>query len=233
MYNDKPIIKHTVWTFKDLLIVTLIIVIISLLLYITTLILFGDNKWNFTLSRYVASILMIISPIFLLKIKYGLSKEVIGLTVCNNKLIKFIIIGIVISISYSFIYYYIFLKPNPNFYTLKDNYSYFNLLMLPISIVGFVSIVLAPIGEEIMIRGYIYGYLKNKFGSVIGNILQAFIFAFLHYNIFRVNIIAVCMSFVVGLLMGFLYEKSGSLYPSMISHGIINYLVIIATVVNR
>jgi len=226
-------IQNATWKLKDIFLVTFFTVIVTVLFYISTLALFGDHKWNFILSRYVWSILMIASPIVWIKIKYGLSKQALGMTVNNIDMMKYTAIGLTVAILYTLFHYYVFLKTGATSSKLIDKYSYLDLILMPISISGFASIVLAPIGEEIMVRGFWYGYLRTKLGSVIGIILQALFFSFLHYNIFRGNLNSVSQTFIIGLLLGTLYEKSRSLYPSIISHGIINYLIIIVTVIRK
>ncbi|MDE1828552.1 MAG: CPBP family intramembrane metalloprotease [Candidatus Micrarchaeota archaeon] len=80
--------------------------------------------------------------------------------------------------------------------------------------------VIAPINEEIFFRGFLV--------PRIGIIFSAIIFGLLHasYNsTFGVEIIA---AFIFGSIAGYVFRKSGSLYPSIIAHIMINSLAVIA-----
>jgi len=96
-----------------------------------------------------------------------------------------------------------------------------NLLLqnAPIWFLIFTGVI-APINEEIFFRGFLV--------PRIGIILSAIIFGILHasYNsTFGVEIIA---AFIFGSIAGYVLRKSGSLYPSIIAHVMINSLAVLA-----
>lgn len=226
-------IPNAIWSIKDVMVVTLCVIVGGLLFYFTTLVLFDDSKTTFRLARYVGSLLMIFVPLFWVNKKYGLSKEVLGLRKGNLNLLSHVLIGVIAA----FIYFFL-LQLTPFRYgaapiDLKLSYSSVNLILLPFSISGFATTVLTPVSEEIMIRGFIYGYLRKKQGVFFGLFLQAVLFSLLHYNVYGNALNAVVQTFIIGLILGLLYEKTESLYPSMICHGVINYLSIIAFVLYK
>ncbi len=81
--------------------------------------------------------------------------------------------------------------------------------------------VLAPIAEEIIFRGYVYGGLRRFLSSRQAIILGAALFAGVHLNSDAFLVIA-----LIGALLCFLYERTRSLLPGMIAHGLHNGLVL-------
>lgn len=82
------------------------------------------------------------------------------------------------------------------------------------------SAVIAPINEEIFFRGFLV--------PRIGIVFSAIIFGALHasYNsTFGIEIIA---AIIFGLVAGYVFKKTNSLYPSMIAHILINTLAVLA-----
>ncbi len=80
--------------------------------------------------------------------------------------------------------------------------------------------IIAPINEEIFFRGFLV--------PRIGIILSALIFGVLHasYNsTFGVEIIA---AVIFGLIAGYVYKRTNSLYASIIAHILINSLAILS-----
>jgi len=90
--------------------------------------------------------------------------------------------------------------------------------------IGFVSAaIISPLYEEIFYRGFLYRFLRSKYGISIGMLSSSFIFMIVHiptYNTLPVN-------FVSGLIFAWTYEKSGSVIPGIIIHGIFNGIAII------
>lgn len=83
---------------------------------------------------------------------------------------------------------------------------------LLILLMGLVAVV-GPIAEEVVFRGVTYAALRRRFG--IGWALwgSAALFAAVH-----ADLMAFAPILVLGLLLGWLYEQSGSLIPSMAVH---------------
>ncbi|MCL4492317.1 MAG: CPBP family intramembrane metalloprotease [Nitrospirae bacterium] len=218
------------WTVRDLAIVAGGTFLSGLLFYALLLVLFGNTRATFRLARYVAPLIMIFFPPFWIKRKYGLSKETLGLRKGNP---IYVLIGVTIAVIYSVVIQLTPLKYGTASVDLKS-YSLVYLIWAPFSISGFPSIVLAPISEEILDRGFIYSYLRKKLGVGIALMLQALLFSLLHFNYAYSNALSLLLHrFVVGVILGLLYEKSGNLYPSIICHSTINYLAVIIFALNK
>lgn len=77
----------------------------------------------------------------------------------------------------------------------------------------FLACVAGPIFEEIFFRGFCYPAFKKRWGRTGALVLSAGFFALSHQNLF-----AFLPIFVLGLGLGYLYEKRGTLVPSIVLH---------------
>lgn len=79
------------------------------------------------------------------------------------------------------------------------------------------SVILAPIGEELIFRGVTMRIARTHFSFLFANILQAFLF-----GVYHMNMIQGCYAFCLGLLLGYICERGGSIYFSMFLHFLFN-----------
>ena len=82
---------------------------------------------------------------------------------------------------------------------------------------GFFTALLGPILEEVFFRGFAYSVFKKKLGIFAGIVLSAAFFAYVHANLASFFPI-----FCLGVLLAYIYERTGSLIPSMTIHIIHN-----------
>lgn len=75
-------------------------------------------------------------------------------------------------------------------------------------------IMIGPIAEELLVRGFILTGLKNRYGPTIALVLSSLIFGAIHLPLVAQSIYA----FILGLLFGFLYLKTGSIRACMLAH---------------
>jgi membrane protease YdiL (CAAX protease family) len=220
-----PDTSNSILTIKDIILVVLSVFGVSVLFLIIGFLLFGTkNKIAFRLFHYIFSFSMILIPPFWIKKKYGLGKEVLGLKKGKLNHLSQIGIGVAIGLTVSFSFRILSLLLHLSYqkpFTLRDPHLVMHLVLLPLSIDAFPIIILAPFAEEILIRGFIYEYLRKKQGIAIGLFSQALIFALLHFQ----NFYNMVSFFIIGVILGLLYERTESLYPSIICHATINYLV--------
>jgi len=80
--------------------------------------------------------------------------------------------------------------------------------------------IAAPIVEELMFRGYVYGGLRRVLPSRYAIPAGAAVFAAVHLNAEAFLVIG-----LIGVTLCYLYERSRSLLPGMIAHGVHNGLV--------
>jgi membrane protease YdiL (CAAX protease family) len=86
----------------------------------------------------------------------------------------------------------------------------------------FFGIVIAPVIEEIMFRGFLQPALKNSIGSRYAIVVSASLFAAVHMDIF-----AFFQIFILGILLGYLYEKTQTLVAPVVVHILHNSLTLI------
>ncbi len=86
-------------------------------------------------------------------------------------------------------------------------------LIILISIIG-------PIAEETFFRGFAYNALKRRLGVISSTVVTSAVFALLH-----ANIVGFFPIMCLGFLLTYLYEKSGSLIPSITVHIVHNSIL--------
>lgn len=90
----------------------------------------------------------------------------------------------------------------------------FSWLLIAIGVV-----VLAPLTEELFMRGMLHGLLRKRFGVAIGLLISSLVFAMAH-----VSLLGFVGFLCIGLAFGLLYERTGSLAPCMIAHATHNLI---------
>lgn len=89
---------------------------------------------------------------------------------------------------------------------------------LPAICLFYLSLsVLAPLCEEPLFRGLLYQSVRARIGVFGGAVISAFFFAALHLDPG-----ALLPLFALGLVLAVVFEKTGSLVPSMVTHGLWN-----------
>ena len=92
------------------------------------------------------------------------------------------------------------------------------------SIISLIAlVVLPPFIEETLFRGFMFPAFSKKYGVIWGAILSSFIFGFAHLQ-FNVGI----YTFVLGILLCFMYIKLKSIFPGILVHMLNNYIAYIA-----
>jgi membrane protease YdiL (CAAX protease family) len=91
----------------------------------------------------------------------------------------------------------------------------------------FLTVVLAPIAEEIFFRYFLYRFGKSHMSSRRAAFLAAFVFALLHGNL-----VAFAPLWAVGAFLTFLYEYCGNLVPCIIAHSLFNYIAILLVILS-
>ncbi|MEJ6528606.1 CPBP family intramembrane glutamic endopeptidase [Exiguobacterium sp. USCH10] len=100
-----------------------------------------------------------------------------------------------------------------------------DLSIISILIAFGSAAIVSPIYEEIFYRGFLYRFFQERFGVGIGMIASAGIFTLAHLpttNTLLVN-------FVSGLVFAWVYERTNSIYSSMLIHGTFNGLAVLLT----
>ncbi len=83
-------------------------------------------------------------------------------------------------------------------------------------------VVIGPIIEEIFFRGFLYSAFKKRFSVFSGMLLTSLIFAGLH-----MNALGFLPILVLAFVLVYMFEKTGSLIPSIIIHCAHNGMIVV------
>ncbi|HYD35000.1 MAG TPA: CPBP family intramembrane glutamic endopeptidase [Vitreimonas sp.] len=92
-----------------------------------------------------------------------------------------------------------------------------------------IFFLVTPIVEELLFRGWIYGQLeKYKLYPIMGS---AMLFGLHHLQYFGYRptpfaLFQITYTLLLGLFFGVMRKKSGSIYPSLVTHIIINWVTV-------
>lgn len=86
----------------------------------------------------------------------------------------------------------------------------------PLGIIAIV--IMAPVVEELLFRGAIEGYLLRKWKHPAG----AIVFSSLVFGVVHGNWVQAPFAFVIGLALGWMYYRTGSLLPGILMHFVNN-----------
>jgi membrane protease YdiL (CAAX protease family) len=81
----------------------------------------------------------------------------------------------------------------------------------------FVLCVLAPVVEETLFRGGLYGGMRKRWSLPAAALASGAMFAAVHLS--GVNFVPIL---ALGVALAMIYERTGSLVPGMIAHGVFN-----------
>ncbi|HWL52620.1 MAG TPA: type II CAAX endopeptidase family protein [Chthoniobacteraceae bacterium] len=88
----------------------------------------------------------------------------------------------------------------------------------------FTSVIVAPICEEFLFRGYIYGTLRRFLGPGLAIGLSSLLFAAIH-----VNLLALPILFLLAICLALAYEATGSIVVPIVMHLGFNSITLIST----
>ncbi len=231
MNNREMFFLKSPWTWKEL-VQLLILVLVIVPIFIEYLLkgylseVFQNDLYSGTLIGSIMSVIFMLGLYFFALLPNKLSWKEVGLKSFSvnywKAIIGWTIVLIVVSIALVVIMEILSGVGPDNSKTdsLQSRMTLLNFL------IAFVSAaIISPVYEEIFYRGFLYRFLRSKYGIPIGMLGSSFIFMIVHiptYNTLPVN-------FASGLIFAWTYEKSGSVIPPMIIHGIFNGIAIILT----
>ena len=126
------------------------------------------------------------------------------------------VIDIVVINIYDMLYIMLFGTPSIPEIVIYYEDSEYNLLLA----LSFTSLVIAaPVVEEILFRGYILDAIREIHGDTVAILGSAGLFGLLHLEPYVVG-----MATLGGVIYGWIRIKTGSLWPSIVSHMVWNFL---------
>lgn len=194
--------------YTPIFIVSQLMVAILIMLFVKI----GNNLITDFINNLIFYLLVFIVPTILF-ISKVLDKNPISYLNIKIKSIKPILIGLGICTFITVIFSF------TNRFQFK--FDKINLLIL-------CGTMLAGVFEEIPFRGLYQTIFKKQYGFIKANILTSILFMLLHTKLLiSGNILQLIMLFFIGLWLGYIYEKTESIWAPIMVHSTFNFLIYI------
>lgn len=82
-----------------------------------------------------------------------------------------------------------------------------------------IAAIAAPITEELLFRGCLYGFFRQSTGRAAATLLSSVVFALIHAHLATIPALVI---FAIGLAL--LYEATGTLWAPIVAHSLFNIL---------
>lgn len=89
----------------------------------------------------------------------------------------------------------------------------------PVLLTLLLVLVLAPMGEEMLMRGLVYSQLRRHTGILTAALLTTGVFSLLH-----LNLVQIAVTLPLGILLALVYEQTGRLSAVIALHAVFNLL---------
>lgn len=120
-------------------------------------------------------------------------------------------------------FYLLFLKFMGSISYESESKMLFEFISPP-GVIFLMGAIVAPLIEELFFRGFLFGGMVKNFGWKKAAVISSLVFAFVHI-ISPASIRFFPFYFGLGFGFAWLYYKSGSIVPSIIMHGLHNFLI--------
>ncbi len=97
--------------------------------------------------------------------------------------------------------------------------------------IGLALFFLIGPAEEIFWRGFVQNSLQEKFGDIKAYVIATLIYGFVH--IWALNLILLLAALICGFFWGYIYMKTKSLIPVIISHSLWDTFIFIIIPLNN
>ncbi len=131
------------------------------------------------------------------------------------------LVDFVLVVLYGILYNSMLGEPSPN----TDLGVTWDSGLFAIGITFFSIAILAPIAEELMFRGYLLESIKKLHGDVVAVVASSILFGLAHFP----DPYTIGIATIGGMLYGYVKIRTGSLWPSIISHLIWNTIALAVT----
>ena len=132
-------------------------------------------------------------------------------------LLKLAVLGIFVQFAISFLLNLVYIvRPDlmQNYTKVMESLGSGNPSLFSV----FYVVITAPIVEEMLMRGLCLVILRKEFPFWVANIIQAFYFGMIH-----LNLVQGIYAFLLGIVLGAVVKRYGTLKASMYLHFVINF----------
>ncbi len=109
--------------------------------------------------------------------------------------------------------------------TSSEGYTQYNTPPVALWLMVIWTCVIAPVTEEYMFRG-IFMRMLSKYGTTFGIVTSALMFGLMHGNLAQTP-----MTFMIGLIMGYVAAKSGNIRQAIFIHAVNNTFVTLPQII--
>ncbi|MDU2993185.1 MAG: type II CAAX endopeptidase family protein [Clostridium sp.] len=165
----------------------------------------------YIILMFSQEIVLILTPILSWKVLFKKDLSLIGLKALNKKEVKNLILGSVMGIAAITLAFILIIISKSGVLVNSLLEPRFSLSL----VVYFILFIFVGFAEELLSRGYIIGAMEvssnNKWFAVM---VSAVIFSLMHYGNNGFSLIPFLNIFLVGILFGFMYVKTKSIWLS-------------------
>jgi membrane protease YdiL (CAAX protease family) len=137
--------------------------------------------------------------------------------------LPFVILSALLRVSYS---------ADPMIPNLPMQFIFPEAMILGNILIISSALIIAPITEELIFRGYMQDVIKRSFGAFAAVLVTSFLFSLAHSPRMGLNFEALSIIFFLGLLFGYLRNSMGSIYIPILFHAIYNTVYMIVSTAN-
>ena len=98
---------------------------------------------------------------------------------------------------------------------------------------GFMVVCVAPVAEEFFFRGFFYRALRSRWSILGAATIDGLLFGVIHYDFSGADALLILPPLaVLGFIFCLVYERTGSIYPTIAMHALNNAIAFGVTVEN-
>lgn len=223
--GEKEFFREQKWSASDIVLLVLSINVLELLLYylLETPFIYR-SLYQLILRKnphiFHSFILLLLTCAFLITLlRFRIKQNIKILGFKKNNLLKNIGLGMTTAFIFSLISVIIDLTTGPDSSAIEIVREIKNLSGLSDYILYFlVIVILGPIVEESIYRGMLYSPYRKKYGPTKAIIITSLFFSVIHLKV------GFGCVFIYGLVYGALYERTESIVPPIVAHGLSNLI---------
>ena len=220
------------WSISDIIIVFLLIFLSAAIIFLFLKSTSSDEAAVFSLFSIFYSLYTLAVIYLWLKIRYKISLKDLGIKVGKYKIRNQFVLGVLVALCYLFILWICPFWHEIAFHQVSGfRKSLVVIIGTLFTMTGFSTFILTPVGEEILLRGFLYRYLRKKMGLLLGLFIQSSIASIMHFSsllgYLEIGHVFGYLSYIFffNIIVAMLYEFSESLYSSIFCHAVFNYIL--------
>ena len=188
-------------------------------IFLFSYVIFASAHISTGLSTLLANVAVAVSGIVYMKstnlVRYSMSPKAIGIGGYFGIFTLLAFIWLFSQITS----YYLSVLFDPDVYKTYSNVAQENII-----IYFLLTVVFAPIGEEIMMRGVVFGVLQKAYPVYVAYIVSSIAFGVVHGTAAHIVVGSMC-----GLFFSFVYQYTGNIVASIFVHMVYNFACLTAT----